>query len=108
MKRIFIAMFSVFMLTSLISCDNKSKESNITDTENLAYETIIVEEEDDSLNIRYRFVVDFPIQGPDSLVNEIKKNIFYTLGDSSITDMSENHLRTIGKKYISSNTDDLK
>ena len=108
MKKIFIAMFSAFMLTSLTSCNNTPKNSDEAVSDNLAYKTVVVEEEDDSLRIKYRFVVDFPVQGSDSLVAEIKKDIFYTLGDSSLTDMSENNLQTIGKNYISSNAEDMK
>ena len=100
MKKIFIAALSVFMMTTVISCDNKSKNNDPAESDKLAYETITVEEGGDSLRMRFRFVVDFPIQGPEALVNEIKKNIFYSMGDSALTDMSEKNLNTIGKKYL--------
>lgn len=109
MKKILTTMLSVFMIASMISCNDKNgNKDSVADDSPLAYETIIVKQADDSLGIKFSFVIDFPIQGPDSLVSEIKKNIFLELDDSSCSDLSENGLQAIADKYISDNREEMK
>lgn len=107
MRKILTMMLSVILMSSIISCNNTGKK-DIAEEDNLAYNTIMVKQSDDSLRIKFNFVIDFPIQGPDSLVNEIKKNIFFSLGDSTCNDLTENGLNSIAEKYINESREELK
>ena len=107
MKKIFAMMSSALMLTSMISC-NVNKSNPPTEEDSFTYKTILVKQEDDSLKVKFNFIVDYPVNGNDSLVNEIKKNIFLTFEDSTTTDFSENHLQAIADKYVNDGRKDIK
>lgn len=111
MKKIFNLMLAALVLASVTGC--KKVEKPVVDevqqqeepqktekSEHLAYETIIVEEGNDSLRINFRFVIDYPTMGNESLVREIKQNIFHSLGDSTSTDFGTDNLSKIGLKFL--------
>lgn len=108
MKKLFTLMLSAVMTASFISCNNNNKKQVDNTNEVLAYKTITVKKTDDAFPIQFKFIIDFPIQGEEALVNEIKKNIFDNINDSTHSDLSEEGLYKVANKYISDNTAEFK
>ena len=128
MRKIFLMIFAACIVTSLTSCKDKTskvQETNSTETltdneatdeeveepvEELSYETILIEKNKKlgKSDIVFKFEVDYPTTGNAELLNEIKKNIFYMIGDSTKHDMSVKQLHNIAQKYIDDSMSEIK
>ena len=110
MKKIFKLMFAACVIASVTGCKKADKpvadekqpttEQEVPKAETLAYETIIVEKGIDSLRMNFRFVIDYPTVGNEALVNVIKQNIFYSLGDSTATEYTVEGIGKIADRFL--------
>ena len=118
MKKIYLYPIALTLAFGLYSCNNSPNKlstkvtQDTTAVEELPFgiETVTIEKEGpQDMNVHYKYTVDYPSQGPEDLVQLVRKHIFQGLGDSTLTnDFSKEDLDRIGQQFVDKSVAEIK